>query len=688
MEGTPVTVSYGSFDFTTPFGSMPVPFVSRSQEVLYQGKKWGQSTSITLNGTIIGTSGIKAGDVLNYTAIDYDRNVILDKFSRDYKPLQLREGGTLVTGYDYCIVNNVDFEVGNAGKLDYTIELTCYDKKTWVGTQGVLDPVDEYSFRQISATDIELSHKVSARGYQNDTAALQNAINFVNARTGVSSFSAKSRWSIPVEHFVLKTVSKDTNRPDATYSVTETYAVQSGDISVTTLPTDNVYIPLITGVVQTFSTSFSSGANQDFSTVSVDYAMQGNKKISSSDLRSKLPDSGVLYDIANSALPAEQKDCKTYLYGEYILGTHNLAVETPNIVPAQWTTGELVCISQLTNNLTAVVSGIATTGVTFHRSSIGSVLNGSLSITKCRGACDGTQKVYLRPVSYSVNDLADTEHKIEINAQYTDNFVGQINNSSVTGAIYWDYKIDYSTDAITNVTTATIGGEFKSTKNTSARQRYADISGYVYDTLATSSKAVTGFVYDTLVGDSQIGYDALSGSHLSAEFGNWPINPALDSFNIRNNKRAGTISMEASFNNENWLTGFREATYSVEYNPSIEQYATKPSCNLNGLYGVYDLNVLNRQKINLSQTFKGGYLKTAPTVNANLDDYERIASPYVLNIYDFYRQEIPFTDALTESESRSAKEAPHNEVTYSQQITTQPLSTSWLTVYVSNVQSS
>ena len=102
---------------------------SRSQEVLYQGKKWGQATSITLNGTIIGTSGIKAGDVLNYAAIDYDRNVILDKFSRDYKALQLREGGTLVTGYDYCIVNNVDFEVGNAGKLDYTIELACYDKK-------------------------------------------------------------------------------------------------------------------------------------------------------------------------------------------------------------------------------------------------------------------------------------------------------------------------------------------------------------------------------------------------------------------------------------------------------------------------------------------------------------------------------------------------------------------------------
>ena len=101
--------------------------------------------------------------------------------------------------------------------------------------------------------------------------------------------------------------------------------------------------------------------------------MQGDKKISSSDLRSKLPDSGVLYDIANSALPAQQKDCKTYLYGEYILGTHNLAVETPNIVPAQWTTGELVCISQLTHNLTAVVSGIATTGVTFHRSAIGSV---------------------------------------------------------------------------------------------------------------------------------------------------------------------------------------------------------------------------------------------------------------------------------------------------------------------------
>jgi len=60
----------------------------------------------------------------------------------------------------------------------------------------------------------------------------------------------------------------------------------------------------------------------------------------------------------------------------------------------------------------------------------------------------------------------------------------------------------------------------------------------------------------------------------------------------------------------------------------------------------------------------------------------------VLNIYDFYRQEIPFTDALTENESKNTKEAPHNEVNYSQQITTQPLQKSWLTVYVSEVQSS
>ena len=595
---TPVTVSYGTFDFTTSFGSMPVPYLSRSQELIYAGKKWGQGTSLTLNGSIVGTSGIKAGQLHNYEALNYDRNKILYEFSRDFKSLQIKENGSLLTGFDYCKVNGVSFDAANQGKIDYSIELECYDKNTWITHEGVLDPVDEYTLSQTSATDVEITHKVSARGYNTGAAPLQTAINFVNARTGLHTWGASSRWVIPPAHAVGKTISKDVNRPNASYSVTETYVVQTGDIDLSrgggSLDTG---VPYIAGAIQEINTTFASGANQEFSTVSVDYTLQVGKEDSAAVLRAAIPHSGVLFSAAQSAMP----------------GTVN-------------------------------------------------------------------SKLYLRPVSYSVEDLADTEHKIKINAEYTDNFIGQINNSSVTGAVYFDYKITYDTDSITNVSKFTIGGDFKSTKNVTNRKKYADISGYVYDTLAgNASKGLTGFLFDTLVLDSAIGFNAINGSILSTELGSWNPNPAMQSFNIRNNKLKGTISMEASYDNENFLQGFREASYIVDYTPSLYQFANKPSCNLNGLYGIYSLGVMNRQKITLAPTFKGGNYKIG-SVDATLEDYEKLASPYVLNIYNFYKGEIPFSDAITEQESQNSKDAPHNEVAYSLQLSTSPTVDPWIQV--------
>ena len=61
-----VEIRYGrnfSSDFFN-FSGMPTPYLSRSQEMVYYGKKYCQITNITLDGQIIGSEPV-AGENLN-----------------------------------------------------------------------------------------------------------------------------------------------------------------------------------------------------------------------------------------------------------------------------------------------------------------------------------------------------------------------------------------------------------------------------------------------------------------------------------------------------------------------------------------------------------------------------------------------------------------------------------------------
>ena len=72
-----VEIRYGS-DFSSNyfnFSGMPTPYVSRSQELVYQGKKWCQLTTLTLAGKIIGSEPV-AGENLNTISILNDRVLI------------------------------------------------------------------------------------------------------------------------------------------------------------------------------------------------------------------------------------------------------------------------------------------------------------------------------------------------------------------------------------------------------------------------------------------------------------------------------------------------------------------------------------------------------------------------------------------------------------------------------------
>ena len=64
----------------------------------------------------------------------------------------------------------------------------------------------------------------------------------------------------------------------------------------------------------------------------------------------------------------------------------------------------------------------------------------------------------------------------------------------------------------------------------------------------------------------------------------WILNPEPTSINVDMNEYAGTISLSASFGNEDFKTDFKQFSYKVDVTPALKQYSAKPSCNENGGY--------------------------------------------------------------------------------------------------------
>ena len=285
---TPVTIEYGSFAFDGADNNYPVPYLSRSYEMVYFADKWCQATKLTLNGQVAGT----------YSDINTKRQAILTAFASDFKTLTVKEGVSTILTFAECVVRSVSFDPSNIGMASYSIELECYETSNFEGTFGVLDPVNEWSFNEGENSLITISHKVSAKGFSDaSNQAITNAKNFVQPLQGTTTFTDITPafiGGITTSNLVLKSSGVSINRLDSTYAVDESYVVQTGTI---------MDISAIAGVTSSFSTDLSSGASEDYLSVGVNFKIQGGKDISDADLRSKIPHVEALYSIASAVSP-------------------------------------------------------------------------------------------------------------------------------------------------------------------------------------------------------------------------------------------------------------------------------------------------------------------------------------------------------------------------------------------------
>ena len=621
-----VYVVYGNYDFP----NIGTPFVSRSQEVVYYGDKWCQVTNISLNGTLIG----------NYSEVKIDRDEIIEAFSEDFKSLLIKEyeeqppsicvsadsslwsvqtigsdkfiiidssiitasdwssdpssadvvcitvsgiqvegtayesGGDLritvsdfsdfevtpkpdilvckgncpdiIAKFDNCIVTSTNFDSFTIGAQNFTIDLQCYNQDTFQGTFGILNPRNSFSYKELDNGLVDVTHSVSAMGFKKGSdSAMTEALNFVDARTGMDSILVAPKFmaGVTASNLVLKNLSRNVNRVDSIYSVEESYTVQTGDIDG---------VALTNGFVTEISTSVSSGFANEYSTISVSYSVQGDKYATEASVRNAAPDSGVLYDIANSAFSSN--------------------------LPSK------------------------------------------------------------RPFNFKVTDDASTSKKVSVQCDFTDNDFEDV------GDAFFDFQSSVSTDNITDVTSVSVQGEFKSIGP--LINKYETISGFFYDTIAPV-KGGTGYLFDI----AESIYDGLSLSN--------DLNPLYKSLNVKDDPINGTISLEGSFDDSDFAEGFFDASYDVNVTPALQKYATRASCNKNGLYGVYNLGLTSRELTSINASFSAATRTT---------DYRTTVSTYVDTLRNNF---VIGSDLLVNGESIDETESPYLKIDFNYEFSTE-----------------
>jgi hypothetical protein len=130
---------------------------------------------------------------------------------------------------NFVEIDSIQFQSNKYVKiLPYTINLSCYPSGYFTGSFGVLDPTNRWELVESRDRSINLTHTLSARGFNtsdSQTDALENAKDWVLARTGFSDFPTPEFITKYSASGVLLSQNETINRLEGIYGVTESYVL-------------------------------------------------------------------------------------------------------------------------------------------------------------------------------------------------------------------------------------------------------------------------------------------------------------------------------------------------------------------------------------------------------------------------------------------------------------------------------
>jgi len=237
-----VIIKYNGVD---PFKSvgMPTPFLSRSSQAIFNGSRKGTKETISLSGDIYNDNE----NCNDFEILNSRRDSIINSFKDDYKNLTVEESGSEILNKEFVRVVSISFDDSRyVGQVKYSIELECIEESFHNEFYGVVNPSSETSISKTEEDQFFITRVVSAEGFDlqdgnlsgnnisSKSSALQNAIEFVESRSGKENVMLPEGYSSIKIYLTERNESID--RLNSRYSVSESYIADktqsSGDLGV------------------------------------------------------------------------------------------------------------------------------------------------------------------------------------------------------------------------------------------------------------------------------------------------------------------------------------------------------------------------------------------------------------------------------------------------------------------------
>ena len=199
------------------------------------------------------------------------------------------------------------------------------------------------------------------------------------------------------------------------------------------------------------------------------------------------------------------------------------------------------------------------------------------------------------PITFSINPNEEAR-TISFNLSFDNNDLysrAKIKNSD--GA-YFDYNISFQHDNVTDIVTINCNGTIRTRaalhkKNSAAKSLLND------EILANDSSAIRDEAQDIY-------------RTMFPERTNYVLSPKPSNLQVNQNTFDGTITYSASFSDADFPenSNLSSLSYSVDVQPATQQYRPIPSCQEDGHYLIYDLDLQSKRE-SLSVNVQGSAFK-------------------------------------------------------------------------------
>jgi hypothetical protein len=473
-------------------------------------------------------------------------------------------------------VESIDFEESKwqvGAPVKYTVKLRAHDV---FFTDTVLDPSDNYSFSESEDGSVSVTHKVSAKGIKSgDLSPFERARVFVDKYVGKDHFEAT--W-LGNPYFIA-------NRKPTLLSRSENVNRLEGSYSIT----ENYK----------YYTDSSASCSQ----------CEDN-------------------EWQNDALNFASEDvCRAY-YGCSLTIPHLKTVKIDqNMSSAEdFNTvsysveykGDLDDASSIANLRTIVNTETLATHRTYEKDIAKELL----------GDINNHGKVYQISISIQEDESAN---KLSVKGVYQTGEAGSITNP------YFDFKIDFAKDEVTDISTYSINGDVKSFGNIETKKarlkafkdtNYNNIENYLH-TKVTNSEVFETFGNEPCA-DCDNGewednsYASLAACRADKNCTDRIVNPYSKNLKWSENPSKATLNISAEFSDADYLDNLANGKYSVDITSTKSLYKELPSANVDGVYALQKLNcnsaTTTKITVNGDTPHKGLYTDPFPGTNDESPD--------------------------------------------------------------------